>query len=90
MIPFWLGAGYHMYRESQRGRGQSTMDYLDEIEREFDEACKPIMDECARLAEQEAREQGLNHKQGLNQQRVNQNSTTEDFPEIDLTFEDVW
>ena len=84
MIPFWLGAGYHMYRESQRGRGQSTMDYLDEIEREFDEACKPIMDECARLAEQEVREQGLN------QQRVNQNSTTEDFPEIDLTFEDVW
>ena len=84
MIPFWLGAGYHMYRESQRGQGQSTMDYLDEIEREFDEACKPIMDECARLAEQEAREQGLN------QQRVNQNSAAEDFPEIDLTFEDVW
>lgn len=84
MIPFWLGAGYHMYRESQRGQGQSTMDYLNEIEREFDEACKPIMDECARLAEQEAREQGLN-KQGLNQ-----NSTAEDFPEIDLTFPDVW
>ena len=84
MIPFWLGAGYHMYRESQRGQRQSTMDYSDEIEREFDEACKPIMDECARLAEQEAREQGLN------QQRVNQNSATEDFPEIDLTFEDVW
>lgn len=84
MIPFWLGAGYHLYRESQRGQGQSTMDYLNEIEREFDEACKPIMDECARLAEQEAREQGLN------QQRANQNSATEDFPEIDLTFEDVW
>ena len=84
MIPFWLGAGYHMYRESQRGQGQSTMDYLNEIEREFDEACKPIMDECARLAEAEAREQGLN------QQRANQNSTIEDFPEIDLTFEDVW
>ena len=84
MIPFWLGAGYHMYRESQRGRGQSTMDYLSEIEREFDEACKPIMDECARLAEQEAREQGLN------QQGLNQNSTAEDFPEIDLTFPDVW
>lgn len=84
MIPFWLGAGYYLYRESQRGQGQSTMDYLNEIEREFDEACKPIMDECARLAEQEAREQGLN------QQRVNQNSATEDFPEIDLTFEDVW
>ena len=84
MIPFWLGAGYHMYRESQRGQGQSTMDYLNEIEREFNEACKPIMDECARLADQEAREQGLN------QQRVNQNSTTEDFPKIDLTFEDVW
>ena len=84
MIPFWLGAGYHMYRESQRGQGQSTMDYLNELEREFDEACKPIMDECARLAEQEAREQGLN------QQKSNQNSTTEDFPEIDLTFEDVW
>lgn len=84
MIPFWLGAGYHMYRESQRGQEQSIMDYLNEIEREFDEACKPIMDECARLAEQEAREQGLN------QQRVNKSSTTEDFPEIDLTFEDVW
>lgn len=84
MIPFWLGAGYHMYRESQRGQGQSTMDYLNEIEREFDEACKPIMDECARLAEQEAREQGLN------QQESKQSTTAEDFPEIDLTFEDVW
>lgn len=84
MIPFWLGAGYHMYRESQRGREQSTLDYLDDISREFDEACKPIMDECARLAEQEAREQGLK------QQRLNQDSTTEDFPWIDTTFPDVW
>lgn len=84
MIPFWLGAGYHMYRESQRGQGQSTMDYLDEIEREFDEACKPIMDECARLAEQEAREQGLN------QNGLGQNPASDDFPEFDTTFEDVW